>query len=318
MNLISSAPQFSLLRQQAQSSPSPRLPRRPTISCEFFPPKPTQSMTAFWEAVDALAALEPDFCSVTYGAGGSTQRETGAIAAEIQTRVGVMAAAHLTCVDATRADVESVAESYWRSGIRHIIALRGDPKEGVGARYQATEGGYPYADTLVAGLTRLHAFEISVAAYPETHPQARSASDDLDHLKRKIDNGATRAITQFCFDLTAFERFFERCAKAGISVPIVPGILPINNFAKLEAFAGACGASIPSDLHQACAGIDDDPDRRHRFAVDYAIAQCSALQSLGADSFHFYTLNRAELVRDICDGLGLAPTEETAATIRVD
>jgi methylenetetrahydrofolate reductase (NADPH) len=318
MNLISSEPLSTRPPQQAQSSQLVRPLRRPNISCEFFPPKPTQSTAAFWEAVETLSALDPDFCSVTYGAGGSTQRETAVIAAEIQARVGVMAAAHLTCIDATRAEVESVAEEYWRSGIRHIVALRGDPKEGVGAQYQPATGGYAYADSLVAALTRLHAFEISVAAYPETHPQARSAADDLDHLKRKIDNGATRAITQFCFDLTAFERFFERCAKGGISVPIVPGILPINNFAKLEAFAGACGASIPADLRKACAGIDEDPERRHRFAVDYAVAQCSALQSLGADAFHFYTLNRAELVRDICDGLGLAPVEEGTAAVRLD
>lgn len=315
MNPHSSAPPLTL---SPQRTPFAAAPRRLGISCEFFPPKPTQSAADFWQVVDALGALDPDFCSVTYGAGGSTQRETGIIAAEIQTRIGVMAAAHLTCVDATRAEIDHVAESYWRAGIRHIVALRGDPKGGVGAPYQPAEDGYPYADALVAGLTRQHPFEISVAAYPETHPQARNANDDLDHLKRKIDNGATRVITQFCFDLAAFERFLDRCARAGINAPIVPGILPITNFAKLEAFAAACGAGIPAELRKSCHGIDDDPSRRHRFAVDYAVAQCSALQALGAEAFHFYTLNRAELVRDICDGLGLAPVEQGSHAAELD
>lgn len=280
-------------------------PARPTVSCEFFPPKPTQSIDTFWQAARDLAALSPAFCSVTYGAGGSTRRETAAIAAEMQQRLDVPAAAHLTCVDATRDEIDRVADGYWQAGIRHVVALRGDPKAGMGARYRPAEGGYAYADALVAGLVRLHPFEISVAAYPETHPQARNADDDLDHLKRKIDAGAARAITQFFFDVTAFERFLERCAKAGINVPIVPGILPIGHFGRVAAIAEACGTSIPPDLRLAGTGIDDDPMRRHRFAVDQAVALCSALQSLGVDAFHFYTLNRADLVRDICDGLGL-------------
>lgn len=287
----------------------------PSISCEFFPPKPSQSIEGFWRVVDELAALSPAFCSVTYGAGGSTRRETGMIAAGIQRRTGIPAAAHLTCIGATRADVGEVAGSYWQQGIRHIVALRGDPANGVAAHYAPAAGGYPYADSLVAGLARQHPFEISVAAYPETHPQARSADDDLDHLKRKIDNGATRIITQFCFDLTAIERFIDRCFCAGIKAPIVPGILPIAHFGRLESFAAACGASIPHELRQACAGIDADPQRRDRLAVDLAIAQCSALQSLGVTAFHFYTLNRGELVRDICDGLGLMPGR---AAVRID
>jgi methylenetetrahydrofolate reductase (NADPH) len=310
MNLNFNVPPTRRLPMQVvQPAPASGKTPRLAISCEFFPPKPSQEMSELWKAVEALRPLDPDFCSVTYGAGGSTQRATGAIAAEIQARIGVKAAAHLTCVDATRAEVELVAESYWDAGIRHIVALRGDPREGVGAPYRPATDGYPYADSLVAALSRLHPFEISVAAYPETHPQARSADDDLDHLKRKIDSGATRIITQFCFDMVAFERFLDRCARAGIRTPIVPGILPIVNFAKLETFAAACGASIPDDLRAACLGIDDDPHRRHRLAVDHAVAQCSALQSLGAQAFHFYTLNRAELVRDICDGLGLVPNE---------
>lgn len=287
-------------------SPTPKgTSRGPVVSCEFFPPKSPEAAPAFWQAVTALATLDPDFCSVTYGAGGSTQRATGAIAAEIQNRFGIMTAAHLTCVDATRAKIDEIADNYWFSGIRHIVALRGDPKTGPGAVYQPDVDGYAYADALVAGLARRHSFEISVAAYPETHPQAPSAGADLDHLKRKIDSGASRIITQFCFDLDAFEDFLERCARTGISIPIAAGILPIAHFGKLESFAAACGATLPHALRRACAGIDEDPVRRHRFAVDHAIGHCSALQSLGIDAFHFYTLNRADLALDICDGLGL-------------
>lgn len=308
MDMVTAGPRPGAASRSGKTS-SGNQPPWPTISCEFFPPKPSQSIDAFWQAARDLAALSPTFCSVTYSAGGSTQRETAAIAAEMQQRFDVPAAAHLTCVDGTRDEIDRVAEGYWQAGIRHVVALRGDPKAGMGAHYQPADGGYAYADALVAGLSRLHPFEISVAAYPETHPQARSADDDLDHLKRKIDAGATRAITQFFFDVTAFERFLERCARAGITVPIVPGILPIGHFGRVAAIAEACGANIPNDLRAACNGIDDDATRRHRFAVDQAVALCSALQSLGVGAFHFYTLNRAELVRDICDGLGLMAAE---------
>lgn len=300
MNLIAELPAHAVPKEVS---------RGPAVSCEFFPPKSAEAEPAFWQAVSLLAGLGPAFCSVTYGAGGSTQRATGAIAAELQSRFGVAAAAHLTCVDATRAEIDAVADSYWQSGIRRIVALRGDPKAGIGAAYRPAASGYAYADALVAGLARRHDFEISVAAYPETHPQASSASADLDHLKRKIDNGATRVLTQFCFDLEAFEDFLERCARAGISIPIAAGILPIAHFGKLESFAVACGAKLPLALRKACDGIDEDPARRYRFAVDHAIAQCSALQSLGVDAFHFYTLNRADLTLDICDGLGLVSEE---------
>jgi methylenetetrahydrofolate reductase (NADPH) len=302
----------------ARSAPAgyPGLPVRavpPRLSFEFFPPKPTQSLAAFWDTVADLALLGPQFCSVTYGAGGATQRATGAIAAAIQERHGMAAAAHLTCVDATCAEIDGIAEDYWRSGIRHIVALRGDPRDGVGGVYRPRPDGYAYADALVAGLARRHAFEISVAAYPETHPQAAGPAADLDHLKRKIDSGASRAITQFCFDMVAFERFLDRCTRAGISVPIAAGILPIVNFARLESFAAACGAHLPVELRRAAAGIDDEPQRRHRFAVDLALAQCAALARLGISDFHFYTLNRAELVTEICGGLGWSPPAQPAA-----
>lgn len=302
----------------ARSAPAdfrgqPDRPAARRLSFEFFPPKPGQSIAAFWRMVADLAALEPQFCSVTYGAGGSTRRETGTIAVGIQDRHGLPAAAHLTCVDATRAEIDAIASGYWQTGIRHIVALRGDPRGGAGGAYIPARDGYAYADALVAGLARRHAFEISVAAYPETHPQAASAAADTDNLKRKIDNGASRAITQFCFDMAAFERFLDRAARAGVAVPIAAGILPIVNFARLEIFAAACGAHLPADLRRAAAGIDDEPLRRHRFAVDLAIAQCDALYRLGIRDFHFYTLNRAELVKEICDGMGWSSLVQRAA-----
>ena len=267
-----------------------------------------------WETIGRLAPVRPAFVSVTYGAGGSTRERTHNLVTEIQARTGIPAAAHLTCVDATRVDIDAIAESYWQAGIRHIVALRGDPKGGVGQAYDPTPGGYAYADALVAGLRRLHPFEISVAAYPEVHPRAASAQADLDALRRKVDAGATRAITQFLFDTDAFARFTDRAAKAGIKIPIVPGILPVTNVARTTEFAKACGARIPEWVRRQFHGLDDDPATRQLVASLIATEQCRALYGHGVRHFHFYTLNCAELVRGICHSLGLRPSKAPAET----
>jgi methylenetetrahydrofolate reductase (NADPH) len=276
-----------------------------SVSFEFFPPK-TEAMEAqLWDAIETLAPIRPAFMSVTYGAGGSTRERTHAVVSRIQHDIGVPAAAHLTCVNATQDQIDAIADAYWQAGIRHIVALRGDPPGGIGGTYTPTAGGYGYADELVAGLRRLHPFEISVAAYPEAHPQAPSAAFDLDALKRKIDAGATRAITQFFFDTGRYEGFLERAAKAGITVPIVPGILPLTNFARASEMAKSCGAFIPDAVHRQFDGLADDPLERARVATSVALDQCRALHDLGVRQFHFYTLNRAELVLGICRALGL-------------
>ena len=275
------------------------------VSFEFFPPKSEAMERQLWHAVETLAPAAPAFMSVTYGAGGSTRERTHAVVSRIQNEVGLQAAAHLTCVNATRDEIDAIADAYWQAGIRHIVALRGDPPGGISGDYVPTPGGYAYANELVAGLHRLHPFEISVASYPECHPQAASSEADLDALKRKIDAGATRAITQFFFDSTRYARFLERARKAGITVPIVPGILPLTNFARAAEMAKSCGAHIPDVVAIQFAGLDGDADARHRTATKVAIDQCNDLCELGIRQFHFYTLNRAELVLDICRALGI-------------
>jgi methylenetetrahydrofolate reductase (NADPH) len=274
------------------------------VSFEFFPPKTEAMERQLWNAVETLAPVAPAFMSVTYGAGGSTRERTHAVVSRIQNELNVPAAAHLTCVNATRDEIDSIADGYWSAGIRHIVALRGDPPGGIGGEYAPTPGGYAYANELVEGLHALHPFEISVAAYPECHPQATSSDADLDALKRKIDAGATRAITQFFFDTDCYARFLERAQKAGITVPIVPGILPLTNFARAAEMAKSCNASIPEAVHAQFVGLDDDPAARHDVATKVATDQCRALQGLGIRNFHFYTLNRAELVLGICRSLG--------------
>jgi methylenetetrahydrofolate reductase (NADPH) len=226
------------------------------------------------------------------------------VVSRIQNELGVAAAAHLTCVNATRDEIDAIADAYWRAGIRHIVALRGDPPGGIGGEYAPTPGGYAYANELVAGLLAHHPFEISVAAYPECHPQAANAGADLDALKRKIDAGATRAITQFFFDTNCYASFLERAQKAGITVPLVPGILPLTNFARAAEMAKSCNASIPDAVRAQFDGLHDDPAARHDTAARVALAQCRELHALGIREFHFYTLNRAELVLDICRALG--------------
>lgn len=288
----------------------------PSVSFEFFPPKTEKMEQSLWQAVQRLAPLKPAFVSVTYGAGGSTRERTHATVRRIQGETGIPAAAHLTCVGASRDEIDAVARHYWEAGIRHIVALRGDPPEadgGVAGKYVPHPEGYAYAADLVAGLKRVADFEISVAAYPETHPEAVSPQADLDNLKRKIDAGATRAISQFFFDNDAFLRFRDACAAAGIHAPIVPGILPITNFARAVEFAGRCGAAVPVELADAFDGLDRDPETRQLIAAHVAVEQCRALLAEGVDEFHFYTLNRADLTVAICHLLGVRGKGEAVA-----
>jgi methylenetetrahydrofolate reductase (NADPH) len=274
------------------------------VSFEFFPPKTEAMEKQLWNAVETLAPVRPVFMSVTYGAGGSTRERTHAVVSRIQNELHVPAAAHLTCVNATRDEIDAIADAYWKAGIRHIVALRGDPPGGIDGIFVPTPGGYAYANELVEGLLRLHPFEISVAAYPECHPQAPNPAFDLDSLKRKIDAGATRAITNFFFDSDCFARFLERAQKAGITVPIVPGILPLTNFSHAAKMAASGNVSIPDAVRAQFEGLDDDPQARHDTATHVALGQCRELHALGIRQFHFYTLNRAELVLDICRELG--------------
>ena len=277
-----------------------------SVSFEFFPPKTEQMTEQLWQCVKRLEPLGPAFVSVTYGAGGGTRERTHSLVRRIQAETALRCAAHLTCVGATRAEVDAVAAEYWASGIRHIVALRGDPAEGL-AKYVPHPGGYAFASDLVQGLRRVADFELSVAAYPEVHPDARNAQADLNNLKRKIDAGATRAITQFFFDNARYLEFLERARKAGINVPIVPGIMPVTNFAKIVTFAKTCGATIPKWLADAFEGLDEDPETRKQVAASVAYAQCRDLRDAGVREFHFYTLNRADLAYAICHILGLRP-----------
>jgi methylenetetrahydrofolate reductase (NADPH) len=285
----------------------------PRISFEFFPPKTPEMEERLWEVVKRVEPLGPRFVSVTYGAGGSTRERTHATVRRIRQETGLEPAAHLTCVAATRDEIDGVARDYWEAGVRHIVALRGDPPGGMGTRYAPHPGGYDFAVDLVAGLKRVADFEISVAAYPETHPEAQSSGHDLDNLKAKLDAGANRAITQFFFDVESFLYFRDRAAAAGITVPIVPGILPVTNFAQLKRMAGTCGASIPAWMAAHFDGLDDDPDTRRLVATSLAAEQCRRLQANGVNEFHFYTLNRADLIVAICHLLGVRAPKPVAA-----
>lgn len=278
------------------------------VSFEFFPPKTEKMEETLWQSVARLAPLRPAFVSVTYGAGGTTRERTHATVVRILNETGLVPAAHLTCVGASKDEVLEVADHYWEAGIRHIVALRGDPPEG--QAYAPHPQGFAFAADLVAGLKQRHDFEISVAAYPETHPQATSSADDIDNLKRKVDAGATRAITQFFFDPDSYFRFMDRVGAAGISVPVVPGILPVTNFAQVAKFSAMCGAHVPDWLRDLFEGLDDDPETRRLVAATVAAEQCRALYAGGARSFHFYTLNRADLTYAICHILGLRPGTE--------
>ncbi|MCW5700376.1 MAG: methylenetetrahydrofolate reductase [Rhodospirillales bacterium] len=280
------------------------LPRDVQVSFEFFPPRSEKMEQSLWACIERLAPLNPAYVSVTYGAGGTTRERTHATVTRMLRETTLRPAAHLTCVGATREEVETIANRYWDAGVRHIVALRGDPPEGAD-HYSPVPGGHAYAADLVAGLKRVADFEISVAAYPEVHPEAASPEADLDNLKRKIDAGACRAISQFFFDVDVFFRFRDRARAAGITVPIVPGILPVTNFARVMEFAKTCGATVPTWMADLFAGLDNDPELRKLVAASVAAEQCRALHTGGVTEFHFYTLNRADLVRAICHILGV-------------
>jgi methylenetetrahydrofolate reductase (NADPH) len=283
----------------------------PKLSFEFFPPKTEKLEEQLWACIRRLEPLAPRFVSVTYGAGGTTQARTHATVARILRETALTPAAHLTCVGAPRAEVDEVARGYWEAGVRHVVALRGDPPAGAD-RYEPHPEGYQYAADLVAGLSRVAPFEISVAAYPETHPTALSADHDLDNLRRKLDAGATRAITQYFFDTETFLRFLDRCAAAGIRAPIVPGIMPVSNFAQARRFSAMCGAGVPDWMGRLFEGLDEDAETRRMVAAVVAAEQVRLLQANGVDEFHFYTLNRPDLTYAIAHLLGARPARPSA------
>jgi len=279
------------------------------VSFEFFPPGDAAMEAILWKSVERLAPLSPRFVSVTYGADGSTRERTHNLVTRIQRDTSLVGAPHLTCVGASRGEILDIARKYWDQGIRHLVALRGDPPQGQSG-WQPHPDGFPYAADLVEGLAGIANFDISVAAYPEKHPEAPSPKFDLDNLKRKIDAGAARAITQFFYDTDVFLRFRDRCATAGIHAPIVPGILPVTRFPQVLRFAERCGASIPDWLKERFHGLEDDHDTRRMIAASVAIEQVHALARHGVRDFHFYTLNRAELTYAICHALSIRPTTQ--------
>ena len=287
------------------------------VSFEFFPPKTEKMEETLWAAVTRLAPLCPEFVSVTYGAGGSTRERTHNTVARIIQDTALRPAAHLTCVDASKADVDAVAKAYWEAGVRHVVALRGDPATGVGTRYEPNPAGYANAADLVAGLKRIGSFEISVAGYPEKHPESSTIAADVENLKAKVDAGADRVITQFGFDNSYFLRFLERARAEGIWVPIIPGIVPIHNFRQVAGFAVRAGASVPAWLARRFEGLDADPATSHLVAAAVATEQVMQLVDEGVRNFHFYTLNRADLVYAICHLLGLRPLKAAPLDARV-
>jgi methylenetetrahydrofolate reductase (NADPH) len=283
------------------------------VSFEFFPPKTAEMEQTLWDSISRLVPLRPSFVSVTYGAGGATRERTHATVARIVAETPVAPAAHLTCVDASRDEVDSVTRAYWAAGVRHIVALRGDPQGGPGSSYEPHPQGYATSTALVAGIRRIGDFEVSVSAYPERHPESTSIAADLDVLKAKIDAGATRAITQFFFENDMYFRYMDEVRRAGIGIPIVPGIVPVQNFKQTASFAKKTGASIPKWLADRFEGLDDDPATRRLIAATVAAEQVLDLVDNGVRDFHFYTMNRADLVYAICHLLGLRPKLEREA-----
>ena len=277
------------------------------VSFEFFPPKSEAMEAQLWDAIGALAPLDPAFVSVTYGAGGSTRERTHATVARLVRETALVPAAHLTCVGASRGEIDEISDRYWEAGVRHIVALRGDPPPESGGRFTPHPDGYANAADLVAGLAARHGFELSVAAYPELHPESPSVEADLDNLKRKIDAGATRAITQFFFSAETYFRFLDRVLAAGISVPVLPGIMPVTNLAGIRRMGG--NTQIPDWLEAMFAGLDNRPGPRALVAAVVAADLCRRLYEGGARDFHFYTLNRAEQAYAICQLLGLRPKD---------
>ena len=283
----------------------------PSVSFEFFPPNSDAMEATLWKSIERLAELEPTFVSVTYGADGSTRERTHAAVERIIRDTKLTPAPHLTCIGASRGEIDDIAREYWDMGVRHLVALRGDAPKDCDT-YIPRADGYAYASDLVEGLRNVADFDVSVAAYPEVHPEAPDSDFDLDNLKRKLDAGATRAITQFFFDGHLFLRFRDRCAAVGIESSIVPGILPITRFPQLERFAKMCGASIPDWLRDRFDGLDDDEETRQMIAASVAIEQVRTLEKEGIEDFHFYTLNRSELTYAICHALGVRPGRAAA------
>ena len=283
------------------------------VSFEFFPPKTEEMEKNLWEAIERLSPLSPNFVSVTYGAGGSTRERTHATVTRILSQTALTPAAHLTCVAASRAEVDAVIDMYGNTGVRHIVALRGDPTGGVGEKYAPHPGGYQNAADLVAGIKRIGNFEVSVSAYPEKHPDSPTVEADIDMLKAKVDAGASRAMTQFFFENDLYFRYLDRVRARGIDIPIVPGILPVQNFKQTKSFAGRCGASVPRWLAERFEGLDDDVATRKLIAAAVAAEQVLDLVRRGVTDFHFYTMNRADLVYAVCHLLGLRPVAKKAA-----
>jgi methylenetetrahydrofolate reductase (NADPH) len=284
-----------------------RAPQRLKVSFEFSPPKSEAADRTLWETVNRLTPLHPTFFSVTYGAGGSTRQRTHETVARLKSETGIDAAAHLTCVSATQGEIDDVARAYWDAGIRHIVALRGDPPGGMGGKYCPHPGGYENAAALVTGIKKIGDFQVSVAGYPEKHPDSLSVESDLDNLKRKVDAGADRCITQFFFDADDFLRFRDHAARRGIAVPIVPGVMPVSNFQGITRMAALCGSKVPAWLAEMFEGLDDDIDTRRMIAATVAGDLCRQLRNEGVEQFHFYTLNRADLTFAICHLLGVRP-----------
>lgn len=287
-----------------------------SFSFEFFPPKTPELEEKLWRVVRRLETLNPSFVSVTYGAGGSTRDRTHRTVSRIAQETHLKPAAHLTCVAASRDEIDEVMRGYWNAGVRHLVAMRGDPPGGVGAAYEPHPNGYGYASDLVAGALKVAPFEVSVACYPERHPDSANWDVEIDNFKRKLDAGATRGVTQFFFEAEVFLRFRDRLAKAGINAPISPGIMPVTNFKGARKMALASGASVPLWLERLFDGLDNDPETRQMVAAATAAELCAKLANEGVRDFHFYTLNRAELTIAICRMLGVktpAPVAEEAA-----
>ncbi len=278
---------------------------RPRVSFEFSPPKTPEAEESLWEAIRRLEPLSPEFVSVTYGAGGSTRDRTHRTVVRMLKETSLKPAAHLTCVEASRAEVDEVVQAYWDAGIRHIVALRGDPPGAIGGAYTPRADGYANATELTAGIRAVAPFEVSVSLYPQMHPESPSLDHDIDVLKAKVDAGATRAITQFFFDLDAFLRFMDKVRAAGVTIPISPGIMPVSNFKGLKKMAGPVGIPLPDWLGNLFEGLDKDPETRRLIAGSVAIEMCARLAEEGFSDFHFYTLNRADLVYSICRVLGV-------------
>jgi methylenetetrahydrofolate reductase (NADPH) len=285
-----------------------RAPTQPAISFEFFPPKTEEMERSLWDTIKRLAPLHPNFVSVTYGAGGSTRERTHSTITRILKETGLLPAAHLTCVGAARGEIDDIVDRYHEVGVRHIVALRGDPMSGIGTPYAAHPDGYQSSAELVAGIKKRHGdIEVSVSAYPEKHPESRDIDADIDMLKAKVDAGANRAITQVFFDNDLYLRYLDRVRSRGIAIPIVPGIMPMHNFKQARNFVTRAGTTVPDWIAQKFDGLDDDPETRKLVAATVAAGQVQKLAKHGVDTFHFYTMNRADLVFAISHLLGIRP-----------